>query len=79
MGNINTQESDVVAEGYRTDFLVSSPSMLGGMGTVLNIGGNYYDYNYSKSESEADRRALASDWGMVLQDFRAAFRAFLSV
>ena len=40
------------------------------MGSVLNISGRYFEFNYSKSPQEADFNALASDWNMVGQDFR---------
>jgi hypothetical protein len=58
-----------------TDFLFSSPSFFIGMGTVLNIGGNYYAFNCSSSEEEADRKALASDWEMIGKDFRNAMKS----
>jgi len=53
---------------YTTDFLTSSGSFLIGMGSVLNIGGNYFNYNSSSSPEEADIKALQMDWNMVGQD-----------
>ena len=58
---------------YKTDFLFSSPSFWNGVGSVFNIRGNYYLFNYSPSGKEADLRALESDWGMVKQDFENIF------
>ncbi len=53
---------------FRTDFLYSTPSFLGGIGTVLNVAGNYYDFNSSDSEGEADAKAIANDFKMIGQD-----------
>ncbi len=53
---------------YKTDFLFSKSSFITGMGSVLNLAGNYYIYNNSESEEEADFLALSSDWGVVGQD-----------
>jgi len=53
---------------YRTNILFGRNSFTKGMGSVLNISGNYFDFNHSKTSSEADFKALRSDWGMVGQD-----------
>ncbi len=53
---------------YRTDFLFSTPSFLIGAGSVLNIAGNYFDFNYSSSDKEVDNKAILSDWGVVGND-----------
>lgn len=53
---------------YRSDYLFSSPSFFTGMGSALNIAGNYFSYNYCQSAEEADRKAIQSDWLMVGQD-----------
>lgn len=52
-----------------TDFLFSTPDFYTGMGSVFNLSGNYYKFNVSASEVEADTKALRSDFGMVGQDF----------
>jgi hypothetical protein len=57
---------------YCSDILFSTPSFVKGMGTVINIWGNYFSFNYSQTPEEADRRALACDWRMVGQDIRNA-------
>lgn len=51
-----------------TDFLFSTPSFLSGAGTVLNLAGNFYEFNASESENEADAIALENDFRMVGQD-----------
>jgi len=52
-----------------TDFLLSKMSFLTGMGSVFNLGGSYYDFNTSKSSTEADFKAIFNDWQMISQDF----------
>lgn len=37
---------------FKTDFLLPKNNFFVGLGSVLNIAGSYFDYNYSKS---ADR------------------------
>jgi len=53
---------------FRTLHLAPSPSFLVGAGSVLNIAGNYFEFNYSSSAREADSKALLSDWGVIGQD-----------
>lgn len=57
---------------YKTPFIFSTPSFFTGMGSVLNIGGNYYVFNYSQTKSETDLKGISSDWEMVGQDIRHA-------
>jgi hypothetical protein len=55
---------------HRSDFLYASPSFLRGMGSVLSIAGNYYEYNASSTPEEADAKALFSDFAMIGEDLR---------
>ena len=57
---------------FRTDYLFPASSFLSGMGSVLNVAGNYFRYNTSPTPEEADEKALASDWGVIGQDIREA-------
>lgn len=59
-----------------TEFLFSTPSFLSGLGTTFNVGGNYYYYNYSTSDLEADLRALKCDWEMVGKDMEVAIKQY---
>lgn len=59
----------------RTDFLVPETDFVTGMGSVASIFGEYFDYNYSDSNLEADARAIASDWRMVGKDILEAIRS----
>lgn len=62
---------------FRTDFLLPKNDFWIGMGSVLNIRGSYFEYNTSKSELEADRRAMMNDWGMVGMDIEKSKAQFL--
>ena len=53
---------------YTTGFLFSTPSFLSGAGTVMNLSGNFYDFNASETGFEADQKALENDFRMVGQD-----------
>ena len=53
---------------YTTGFLFSSPSFFSGAGTLMNLSGNFYDFNASKTGFEADEKALENDFRMVGQD-----------
>ncbi len=58
---------------YYSTFLFSDPSGLTGAGSIVSIGGNYYDFNYSDSEQEADHRAFEKDWEAVYDDQNTSF------
>jgi hypothetical protein len=53
---------------FNSMFLFTTPSFWGGAGSVMNVAGNYYEFNDSPTGQEADQKALACDWGMVGQD-----------
>ena len=57
---------------YRTAFLFANPAFLTGVGSVLNIAGRHFTFNYSDSDNEADSRALESDWSIIGQDIQNA-------
>jgi hypothetical protein len=58
---------------YRSDFLFTRSSFLTGAGSVLNISGNYFPFNYSKSDEDADSKAIEFDWGMVGLDLEKVY------
>lgn len=43
-----------------------------GMGSVLNLSGNYYSEEHQRILNRTDAEALASDWEAVGRDFRKA-------
>ena len=53
---------------YRTDFLFPNTGFWEGMGSVVSVVGNYYEFNHSETEREADANAIESDWMVVGQD-----------
>lgn len=59
---------------YSTGFLFSTPSLFSGAGTVMNLAGNYYEFNSSDSGFEADCIALQNDFKMVGQDINDAIQ-----
>ena len=61
---------------YRTSFLLPKNDFVVGLGSVLNIAGSYFDYNYSKSEKEADYKAMYSDWYNIGEDIRKSKEKF---
>jgi len=52
----------------RSDFLFATPSFLGGMASVLDLGATLVQYNESLTTVEADMRAIQSDWEVTGND-----------
>ena len=57
---------------FETTHLFKTTSFLIGLGSILNIFGNYYRFNTSKTTKEADHKAIESDWGVTGQDINKA-------
>ena len=57
---------------YKTDFLFSKCTFWRGVGSVLNVPGNFYEFNTSNTSEEADNKALISDWENVGKDIKDA-------
>lgn len=53
-----------------SSYLFSTPSFIEGVGRLLDFGSTLNNYNYSKSDKEADYRAISSDWRAVGNDMR---------
>jgi hypothetical protein len=60
----------------QTDFLCARMTPLTGAGTLMAIFGNYYEYNRSQTENEADGLAIFSDWSNVGADLQFAINRF---
>jgi len=58
----------MIEKKYRTDFLFPQTDGWIGAGSVFNIVGNYFTFNYSDTEEDADYIAAESDWGVIGQD-----------
>lgn len=59
---------------YRTDQLFPRTNFLIGAGSIFNIPGKYYQFNYSETEEDADSKAIENDWGVIGQDIRKAIQ-----
>lgn len=60
-----------------SDFLYTSPSFIGGMASVIDIGGGLLQFNESRNESEADALAMYNDFKAVGDDLRSAAKVIL--
>jgi hypothetical protein len=47
-------------------------SFLKGIGSVLNVSGNYFNFNYSKIALESDHKSIHSDWASIGKDLTEA-------
>ena len=52
----------------KSDFLFAQPSFASGAARVLDLWGEFDDYNRSETPAEADAKAIAADWFVVGQD-----------
>jgi hypothetical protein len=56
----------------QSDFLFAEPSFMSGAGRIIDLWGQFDDYNRSDTPAEADAKAIASDWLVVGQDIQDA-------
>lgn len=54
---------------FQTGFLFSTPTFFGGAGTVINLAGNYYEFNETTNPDEI---AMQNDFRIVGSDLRKA-------
>ncbi len=59
---------------YRTNRLFHRTSFIDGIGSIINVAGNYYDFNYTGSDEETDAKAIENDWGMIGDDIRKSIK-----
>lgn len=57
-----------------SDFLFAQPSFASGAARVLDLWGQFDEYNISATPQEADAAALAADWLVVGQDICDAIK-----
>ena len=57
-----------------TDFLTPINNFWIGFGSVINISGNHFLFNYSNSDNEADLKAIKSDWINVGRDIEKSIK-----
>ena len=61
---------------YSTFYLFKQRgSFLTGTATLLNIQGNFFDYNYSETVEDADTKAIENDWGVIGQDIKKTVKS----
>lgn len=58
-----------------SSFLFPKPSTLTGIGSAFNVCGNYYMFNYSPTEVEADHKAFICDWYSIGADLNEAIES----
>lgn len=54
-----------------------SPNFFKGMGSVFSISGNYFSLDLSRSGTQLDKKAVASDWQVVGDDIRSVLHQVL--
>lgn len=69
-------EPSGVEEIMTARFLFADPSFLMGMARVLDLTGQFDEYNMSITPEEADAMAFWCDWIVVGHDLRDAFEQF---
>lgn len=58
----------------KSDFLFAQPSFASGAARILDLWGQFDDYNISNTPQEADESAIAADWIIVGQDLCDAMK-----
>lgn len=56
----------------RTDYFFAAPSLSSGVARLLDLFGQFDDYNDSPSAASADARAMYSDWRVTGEDLAGA-------
>ncbi len=62
-----------------SDFLFAHPSVLSGVGRVLDLGGTLTEFNTALTPEQADAIAIAMDWQAVGADLNAALGWYRNV
>jgi hypothetical protein len=52
----------------KSDFLFAQPSFASGAARLLDMWGQFDEYNRSETPAEADAKAIAADWVLIGQD-----------
>lgn len=60
----------------KSDFLFAQPSFASGAARVLDLWGQFDEYNVSATPAEADAKAIAADWSVVGQDIFDALEQY---
>ena len=60
----------------KSTFLFARPSFIGGVARVMDLGTTLQIYNESKTEEEADTKAIKKDWETVGEDISNAIKKY---
>ena len=60
----------------RPDFLIATPSWLSGTARVLDVAGQFDEYNDSHTVEAADARAIFGDWRIIGESLLDAMNVF---
>ena len=61
---------------YPPNNLFANPSSVEGVSRIFDLGATLQEYNTSKTDSEADIKALSNDWKAVGEDLRVAISRY---
>jgi len=56
--------------------LFARPSLIEGASRLLDLGATMQQYNSSKTDTEADIKAIRNDWKTVGGDFKASIESY---
>ena len=60
----------------KSTFLFARPSFASGVSRIMDLGATMQIYNNSKTENEADLKALKKDWEAVGEDILSAVKEY---
>lgn len=67
-----------ILEEIRSDYLFARPSLIEGVGRMVDLSNSLNTYNISPTSEAADARALFEDWKAVGHDVRVALEQLRS-
>lgn len=70
-----TAKSLVGGKNMLSDYLFSNPSFIDGVMSIVDLFGVSQEYNYSRTEDSADRRAMFSDANAVKIDLAEVYKS----
>jgi hypothetical protein len=65
-------------DDIQSDYLFARPSLIEGIGRMVDLSNSLNTYNYSRNDAEADARAIHSDWKALGHDIRVALEQLRS-
>ncbi len=62
----------------QSDYLFARPSLIEGVGRIVDLPNSLNTYNYARNGAEADARAIYQDWKALGHDLRVALEQLRS-